>query len=329
MNIPTIFQRFPRITVTLAMAFVLMSSTAHAAYPEKAIRWVVPFPPGGAMDSIARSLGDQLAKTYGQPVVIDNKAGAGGNIGVDLVAKAPADGYTMVITSIGMVTNRYLYAKLSYDPLKDFVPVSMLAVVPNMLVVNPVSVKARNLRDLMAEAQSRPRKMTYASAGNGTSIHLAGELFASMTGLDIQHIPYRGSGPAVADLLGGQVDMMFDSVSSAGPYVQSGKLAALAVTTPKRSSTMPDVPTIAEAGVPGYALSPWFGVFMPAGTPPDIVKFMRSALLEAMSRTEIKARFFVLGAEMIGSTPEAFAASLLAESAKWEKLIRERNIRPD
>jgi len=213
--------------------------------------------------------------------------------------------------------------------LKDFAPVSMLAVVPNMLVVNPSNVKARNLRDLMAEVKSKSRKMTYASAGNGTSIHLAGELFTSMTGLDIQHIPYRGSGPAVADLLGGQVDMMFDSISSAGPYVQSGKLVALAVTTARRSSALPEVPTIAEAGVPGYALSPWFGVFMPAGTSPDIVKFMQSALVEAMNRTEIKARFFVLGAEVIGSTPEAFAASLSAESAKWEKLIRERNIRPD
>ena len=329
MTFPSIFKQVIFKAATVVVAGWLTLGLAHAAYPDKPIRWIVPFPPGGAMDSIARSLGEQLFKTYGQPVVIENRAGAGGNIGVDMVAKAPADGYTMVITSIGMVTNRHLYAKLSYDPLKDFAPVSMLAVVPNMLVVNPSNVNARNLRDLMAEVKSKSRKMTYASAGNGTSIHLAGELFTSMTGLDIQHIPYRGSGPAVADLLGGQVDMMFDSISSAGPYVQSGKLVALAVTTAKRSSALPEVPTIAEAGVPGYALSPWFGVFMPAGTSPDIVKFMQSALVEAMNRTEIKARFFVLGAEVIGSTPEAFAASLSAESAKWEKLIRERNIRPD
>lgn len=313
----------------IAMVTWLTMSGAQAAYPDKPIRWIVPFPPGGAMDSIARTLGEQLSRTHGQPVVIENKAGAGGNLGVDMVAKSPADGYTMVITSIGMVTNRHLYAKLSYDPLKDFAPVSMLAVVPNVLVVHPIKVKARNLRDLMAEVKSKSGKMTYASAGNGTSIHLAGELFASMTGLDIQHIPYRGSGPAVADLLSGQVDMMFDSISSARPHVLSGKLAALAVTTTKRSSTMPEVPTVEEAGVPGYALAPWFGVFMPAGTSPDIVKFMQAALVDIMNRPEVKARFMSLGAEPIGSSPEAFAASLAVESAKWEKLIRERNIRPD
>jgi tripartite-type tricarboxylate transporter receptor subunit TctC len=311
-----------------AMSWFAIASV-HAAYPEKPIRWIVPFPPGGAMDSIARSVGEQLSRKLGQPVVIENKAGAGGNLGVDFVAKSPADGYTMVITSIGMVTNRHLYAKLSYDPIKDFTPVSMLAVVPNMLVVNPTKVKAKNLRDLIAEVKARPGKLTYASAGNGTSIHLAGELFTSMTGLDIQHIPYRGSGPAVSDLLGGQVDMMFDSVSSARPYVQAGKLNALGVTTSKRSSAMPEVPTISDSGVPGYVLSPWFGVFMPAATSPDIVKFMNVALIEAMGRTEVKARFAVLGAEAIGSTPEAFTSSLVAESAKWEKLIREKNIQPD
>ncbi len=317
-----------KLVAVLAFASMAISS-AHAAYPEKAIRWIVPFPPGGAMDSIARSVGEQLSRKFGQPVVIENKAGAGGNLGVDYVAKSPADGYTMVIASIGMVTNRHLYAKLSYDPLKDFAPVSMLAVVPNVLVVNPSKVKAKNLRDLIIEAKARPGKLTYASAGNGTSIHLAGELFTSMTGLDIQHIPYRGSSPAVSDLLGGQVDMMFDSVSSARPHIQTGKLNALAVTTAKRSTAIPEVPTLAEAGVPGYVLSPWFGVFMPAATPPEIVKFMNAALIEAMGRTEVKARFSVLGAEMIGSTPETFAASLVAESAKWEKLIREKNIQPD
>jgi tripartite-type tricarboxylate transporter receptor subunit TctC len=281
------------------------------------------------MDGIARTLGEQLARKFGQPVIIENKPGAGGNLGVDAVAKAPADGYTMVITSIGMVTNRHLYAKLSYDPLKDFTPVSQLAVVPNMLVVNPDKVKARNLRDLIAEAKAKPGKLTYASAGNGTSIHLAGELFTAMTGTAITHIPYRGSGPAVSDLLGGQVDMLFDSIASARPHVQAGKLVPLAVTTKKRSSAMPEVPTVAEAGVPGYELSPWFGVFMPAATPKEVVRTMNAALIEALKLTEVKARFFVLGAEPIGSSPEAFAATLATESAMWEKLIRERNIRAD
>jgi tripartite-type tricarboxylate transporter receptor subunit TctC len=260
---------------------------------------------------------------------VENKAGAGGNVGVDFVAKAPADGYTMVITSIGMVTNRHLYAKLNYDPMKDFAPVSQLAVVPNMLVVNPAKVKARTVGDLVAEAKTRPGKMTYASAGNGTSIHLAGELFTAMTGTEILHVPYRGSGPAVSDLLGGQVDMMFDSIASARPHVQAGKLVALAVTTSKRSAAMANVPTVAEAGVRGYDLSPWFGVFMPAATPKEVVRTMNAALIEAMGLTEVKARFFVLGAEPIGSSPEAFAASLATESANWEKLIRARNIRAD
>ena len=323
-------QRFAPLKILAALLFgTAMSLSAHAAYPDKPIRWIVPFPPGGAMDSIARTLGEQLARKFGQPVVVENKAGAGGNVGVDFVAKAPADGYTMVITSIGMVTNRHLYPKLNYDPMKDFAPVSQLAVVPNMLVVNPTKVKARTVGDLVTEAKSKPGKMTYASAGNGTSIHLAGELFTAMTGTDILHVPYRGSGPAVSDLLGGQVDMMFDSVASARPHVQAGKLVALAVTTSKRSSAMANVPTVAEAGVPGYDLSPWFGVFMPAATPRELVQTMNAALIEAMSRTEVKARFFVLGAEPIGNSPDAFAAVLATENAKWEKLIRARNIRAD
>jgi tripartite-type tricarboxylate transporter receptor subunit TctC len=319
----------PIKTLAALVACAAVSMAAQAAYPEKTIKWIVPFPPGGAMDAIARTLGEQLSRKFGQPVVVENKPGAGGNIGVDTVAKAPADGYTMVITSIGMVTNSYLYGKLSYDPVKDFAPVSQLAVVPNMLVVNPAKVKARTVRDLVAEAKANPGKLTYASAGNGTSIHLAGELFTAMTGTDIVHVPYKGSGPAVSDLLGGQVDMMFDSITSARPYVQAKKLEALAVTTAKRSGTMPALPTVAEGGVAGYELSPWFGVFMPAATPKEIVRTMQAALVEAMAKPEVKERFQMLGAEAIGSTPEAFAATLATENVKWAKLIRERNIRAD
>ncbi len=323
--------RIVRMTLraALLLAAAALLAPAQAAYPDKPIRWVVPFPPGGAMDGIARALGESLSRKFGQAVVVENKPGAGGNLGVDLVAKSPADGYTMVITSIGMVTNRYLYTKLSYDPQKDFVPVSQLAVVPNMLVINPNRVKARTVRELIAEAKAQPGKMVYASAGNGTSIHLAGELFTAMTGTEIMHVPYRGSSPAVTDLLGGQVDMMFDSVASARPHVQSGKLLALGVTTATRSAAMAQVPTLAEAGVPGYALSPWFGVFMPAGTPKEVVRTMHAALAEALKSTEIKARLFVLGAEPIGSTPEAFAATLAAENTQWEQLIRTRGIKAD
>ena len=321
--------RTARRCILAFAALMVAFGPAVAAYPDKPIRWVVPFPPGGAMDAIARTVGEQLQRRFNQPVVIENKPGAGGNLGVDLVAKAPADGYTMVITSIGMATNRHLYAKLSYDPLKDFAPVSQLAVVPNMLVVNPGRIQAQSVPELIAAAKANPGKLTYASAGNGTSIHLAGELFASMAGVDILHVPYRGSGPAVSDLIGGQVDMMFDSISSARPHVQAGKLRALGLTTGKRSSSMPEVPTIAEAGVKGYELVPWFGVFMPAGTPKDVVQTMHRALVEAMQTTDVKARFFVIGAEVIGNTPEAFASALATESAKWERIVRERNIRAD
>jgi tripartite-type tricarboxylate transporter receptor subunit TctC len=327
----TFFSRLTlsQICVGAIIAFTSLLAIAQTTYPDKPVRWVVPFPPGGAMDGIARALGEQVAKKTAQPIVIDNKAGAGGNIGVDFVAKAPADGYTMVITSIGMATNRYLYPKLAYDPIKDFAPVSLLAVVPNMLVVNPAKIQAKNINEFIAEANAKPGKLTYASAGNGTSIHLAGELFTSMTNTQMLHVPYRGSGPAINDLLGGQVDMMWDSVASARPHVQAGKLVALAVTTKKRSSAMPNVPTVDEAAVKGYELSPWFGVFMPAATPAPIIAKMNKLLVEAMGETSVKARLFVLGAETIASSPEALGTLMNSELIKWERLIRERNIRSD
>jgi tripartite-type tricarboxylate transporter receptor subunit TctC len=322
-------KKLSRLTFAIASLFVCSKALAQANFPDRPIRWIVPFPPGGAMDSIARALGEQISKKTGQPVVIENKPGAGGNIGVDAVAKAQPDGYTIVITSIGMVTNQYLYPKLSYDPKKDFAPVSLLAIVPNVLVVNTSKVQARNITDLIKEAKSKSGKLSYASAGNGTSIHLAGELFGSMTGTDILHVPYKGSGPAMNDLLGGQVDMMWDSISSASPQVRAGKLAALAVTTKARSSTMPNVPTVAESGVSGYELAPWFAVFAPAATPKETTIKLNQLLVNAMQETSVKARLFVLGAEPIASTPEVLQSLMVSEAAKWEKLIRERNIKPD
>lgn len=317
------------VAAALGGSLAVAPAVAAPNYPDKPIRWIVPFPPGGAMDGIARVLGETLAQRFGQPVVIENRPGAGGNIGVALAAKAPADGHTMVITSIGMVTNAHLYRRLTYDPVKDFAPVVQLAVVPNILVVHPDKVRARSVKDLIAEARAQPGKLTFASAGKGTSIHLAGELFNSMTGVEILHVPYRGSGPAMADLLGGHVHMMFDSIASARPHVETGRLVALAVTTPKRSPSMPDLPTVAEAGVPGYALTPWFGVFMPAATPKALVEAMNRYLIEAMEQPAVKARFQQLGAEPIGGSPADFAAVLQRESKKWAKLIRERNLSAD
>ena len=298
-------------------------------WPNKPVRWVVPFPPGGAMDAIARILGEKVGKALGQTFVIENRPGAGGNIGATSVAKSPADGYTIMITSIGMATNLPLYSKLSYDPVKDFAPVSLLAVVPNVLVVNAAQSKARSVQDVIAGARQSPGKLTYASAGNGTSIHLAGEVFTSMTHTDLLHVPYKGSGPAVADLLGGQVDSMFDSVTSAKPHVVSGKLRALAVTTAKRSRALPDVPTLAEAGVAGYDVSPWFAVFAPAGTPRPVIDKLNAALLDAMKQPDVVTRLDAIGVEPVGSTPEALATHLASESARWTKLIAARGIKID
>ena len=323
---------------TLALlACALASATLPAAnaqapaasWPSKPIRWVVPFPPGGAMDAIARTLGEKAGKTLGQPFVIENKPGAGGNIGADFVAKQPGDGYTLMITSIGMATNKPLYGKLSYDPIKDFAPVSLLAVVPNVLVTNATQPDVKTAQDVIAAARKTPGKLTYASAGNGTSIHLAGEVFTSLAQVDMLHVPYKGSGPAVSDLLGGQVNYMFDSITSARPHIESGKLRALGVTTAKRSKTLPNVPTLAEAGLPGYEVSPWFAVFMPAATPKDIVAKVNSALLEAMNDPDVVKRFETIGAEPVGSTPEEMAQHLARESERWTKLIQERGIKLD
>ena len=316
------------------LALAGLGLTAHAQpaaaeWPNKPIRWVVPFPPGGAMDAIARTLGEKAAKSLGQPFVIENKPGAGGNIGADFVAKQPGDGYTLMITSIGMATNKPLYGKLSYDPVKDFAPVSLLAVVPNVLVTNATQPDVKNVKDVIAAARSAPGKLTYASAGNGTSIHLAGEVFTSLANVDMLHIPYKGSGPAVADLLGGQINYMFDSITSARPHIQSGKLRALGVTTAKRSSTLPEVPTLAEAGVPGYEVSPWFAVFMPASTPKAIVGKLNKALLAAMKDPDVVKRFETIGAEPVGSTPDELAKHLARESERWTKLITERGIKLD
>ena len=317
---------------TLAAAGLLPAAAMaqpDANWPAKPIKWVVPFPPGGAMDVIARTLGEKAGRTLGQPFVIENRPGAGGNIGADAVAKSPADGYTIMITSIGMATNKALYPRLSYDPVKDFAPISLLAIVPNVLVVNTAKTTDKSVADVIAHAKRDPGKLTYASAGNGTSIHLAGEVFASMAGLNLLHVPYKGSGPAVTDMLGGQVDLMFDSITSARPHIQAGKLRALGVTSAKRSATLPGVPTIAEAGVPGYEVSPWFAVFAPAGTPAAIVNKINAALIDAMKQPDTVAKFETIGAEPIGTTPQQLATHLDKELARWGALIKERNIRMD
>ena len=311
-----------------ALALCAFNAMAADAYPNKPIKWIVPFPPGGAMDTMARTLGAKLAASMKQPVVIENRPGAGGAIGSGMVAKAAPDGHTMMIVSIGHAVNPSIYPKLPYDAVKDFEPVSLVGIVPNLLVAHP-SVKANNVKELVALAKAQPGKVTYASAGNGTTVHLAAELFNSMAGVDIMHVPYKGSAPAVSDLMGGQVNIMFDSLSSAKPYVESGKLKALAVTTTKRSSAFPNVPTIAESGIPNYELSGWYAVFVPGKTPKAIVDRLNTELVKALKEADVRARFALIGAEPVGSSPQELASTLKAETARWATIVRERNIKAD
>ncbi len=325
----TFIQQTLALAVLAAVGTPIWAQDDASNWPNKPVKWVVPFPPGGAMDAIARTLGEVASRKLDQPFIVENKAGAGGNIGADYVAKQPADGYTLMITSIGMATNGALYNKLSYNPIKDFAPVSLLAVVPNVLVVSPHQKDIKSAKDLVAKAQQNPEKLTYASAGNGTSIHLAGANFTALTGVKMLHIPYRGSGPAITDLLGGQVDVMFDSITSARPHIQAGKLKALGVTTKVRSTSLPDVPTLAEAGITGYEVSPWFAAFMPAGTPPAIVEKLGKTLNEAMTDPEVKKRLDFIGAEPIGSTPQALGQHLKAETERWTALIKSAGITAD
>lgn len=311
------------------MPMLFATNAVAQEWPNKPIRWIVPFPPGGAMDVMARALAEKSSKSLGQAVVIENKPGAGGNIGADFVARSDADGYTMMITSIGMATNKFLYPKLSYDPVKDFAPVSLIAIVPNVLVTNATQPNVKTVSDVIINAKAQPGKLTYASAGNGSSIHLAGEVFTSMAKIDMQHIPYKGSNPAVTDLLGGQVNYMFDSITSAKPHIDAGKLRPIGITTSKRSKALPNVPTIAESGLPGYEVTPWFAVFVPAATPKPIVNKLNAALLDALKSPEIKAKFDGIGAEPLGTSPDELAIYLNKEIERWGKVISTNNIKSD
>ena len=308
----------------------MSASLAYAQdYPNKPVRMVVPFPPGGTTDILARAVGQKLSESWGQQVVIDNRPGAGGNIGTDIVAKSPADGYTLLMGTVGTHSiTASLYGKLPFDPIKDFAPVTLVASVPNVLVVNS-TVDSRSVKELIALAKSKPGQLAFASSGNGTSIHLAGELFKSMTGTAMLHIPYKGSAPAIAELLGGQTNMMFDNLPSAMPHIKSGRLRALAVTSVRRSPALPDIPTIAETGISGYEASSWFGVLAPAGTPKDVVAKIQGDIAKALNAPEIKERLSGQGAEPVGNTPEQFAEHIKAESAKWAKVVKDSGAKVD
>ena len=305
------------------------SSLAQTVYPAKAIRYVVPFPAGGPLDIVARAIGQELNKSWGQPVVIDNRPGAGGNIGADLVAKAPADGYTILMGAVSThAINVTLYNTLPYDPIRDFAPVTLITSVPNVLVVHP-SVPANNVKELIALAKSRPGQLNFASGSTGSAGHLAGELFNSMAGVRMTHIPYKGAAPAVVDLMAGHVSLMFDNMSSALPNIKATRVRALAVTTLKRSPLLPQLPTISDAGLRGFDIATWFGIFAPAGAPPDIVARLNGEIVRILHTPEMKERLALLGAEPIGNKPDEFAAFVKAEIPKYAKVIQASGARAD
>ena len=310
-----------------ALALCCMGAQAQQ-YPSKPIRIMVGFPPGGPADVVSRSIGLKLTDAWGQPVVVDNRPGAGGNLAADLVAKAPADGHTLLMGVFAHAVNPSLYGKLPFDAVKDFAPVILCAAVANILVVHP-SLPVRSVRELIALAKAKPGQLTYASAGNGTASHLAGELLKLMTGIDIVHVPYKGTAPAHTDLVGGHVPIFFDSMVGALPSVQAGRLRALAVTTQKRWRGAPDVPAMAEAGLAGYEVNSWFGLIAPAGTPREIVTRLNAEVARILRLPDVRERLYSFGAEPIDNTPDEFAAYIGAEIVKWTKVVKSAGIRID
>jgi len=312
----------------LLTLLIVGSSAAQTTYPEKPIRMVVGFPSGGAPDTVARLLGGKLAEALGKSIVIDNAPGASGNIATERVAKAAPDGYTLGFVVNGQVViNPSLY-KLPFDPVKDFAPISQLTVTPNMLVVNN-AVPAKNVQELIKLAKARPGELTFASGGSGTGNHIAAELFKSVAGLDIRHIPYKGVLPAVPDLLGGRVTMMFSPLPVVLPLVREGKLRALAVTSLRRASTALELPTIAESGYPGFEVTIWYGLLAPARTPPAIIRKLHLETAKALALPELRAKLADLGLEGIGNSPDEFAAIIKSETPKWAQVIKESGIKAE
>jgi len=305
----------------------LAATTALAAFPDKPVRLVVPFSPGGGTDAIARSLAVGMGQALGQTVIVDNKPGAGTVIGTDYVAKSPADGYTVVVATFAHAANPSLMAKLPYDTDKAFDPVILLARGPNVLVVRTES-PYKSVADVLAAARATPGKLTFASQGNGTSAHLAGEMFANLAKVQVTHVPYKGAGPALTDLLGGQVDMMFATAAAATPQVEGGKMRALGVTTPQRSPSMKAVPAIAET-VPGYAVESWYGLFVPAGTPADVIARLHAAAKKATDNVEFRKKIEPEGLTVAGGPPAELGAYVRAEEARWSKVVKDNNIKVD
>ena len=320
-----------RIIKAILIAALLVVSTASSAqsYPSKPIHIIVPYPAGGTSDILARTIGQRLSESFGQPVIVENKPGANGNVGADLVAKAPADGYTLLLADIGaLVISPSVYPTLPFDPVKDFAPVTMVAYSPHILVVHP-SVQAASVKELVGLAKSKPGKLNFAISGVGGAPHLAGVDFAMRTGIDWTYIPYKGGAQAIADVAGGQADVTLNGMLATYPLVQGGKLKLLAVSSAKRMSAIPDIPTIAESGVPDFESGSWQGVVVPAGTPREVVARLNSEILRIVNAPEMRDRLGKQGADVRTNTPEEFGTFIRSETAKWAKVVKDANIKVD
>jgi len=329
---PTVIDRRRLLPLIAAAPVLAFGRTAAAqapsppGWPSRVVKLVVPFTPGGGIDAIGRILGARLSEMWGQQVVIENKPGAGGNIASEFVARSAPDGYTMYISAAGLAVNRYLFASINYDPLADFAPVTLICLFPNILVV-PSSSQVHSVGDLLALARTNPGKVTFASPGHGSSPHMSGELFKYLAKVDLTHVPYRGASPAYTDVIAGRVDCTFAVMASGLPLVRSGQLRALGVTTAARVAAAPEVPTIAEAGVPGYDTSSWFAFFVPAKTPAEIISKMHADTVAALAEPQIRAKLDALGVVVVGSTPEQLGMHLKAEMERWAPVIKAANIR--
>ena len=312
-----------RIAALFAISF---AAFAQDDYPSRPVRIIVPFAPGGSTDVVARILADRLGTELKQSFIVENKPGAGGNIGADAVAKSTPDGYTLLMGTTGVLAiNKYLYKDMSFDPDRDLAPVSYTSLITNILVVNP-QVPARTVADLLKLAKSDPGRLTFASSGAGSSTHLSAELFKSMAGVDILHVPYKGSSQALTDVMSGQVTMLFDNAPSSIPFIEQGRLRAVAVTSTKRLANLPDVPTIDEAGVKGYESLSWSGIAAPAATPRRIIDKLNAAVEKILREPDVRERFAKLGVEPVGGPPEAFSRHIRAESEKWSRVVKAANI---
>jgi tripartite-type tricarboxylate transporter receptor subunit TctC len=314
--------------VALLLCAVVFAATAQEAYPSRPLRFILPFPPGGGTDILGRVIAERLAVNLGQPVVIENRGGAGGNVGAEAAARSAPDGYTIVLVAPSLAISPSLYSKLNYDPVKDFAPVSLVATVPNVMVTHP-SVAAQTLQEFIALARSRPGGMNFGSGGSGTSNHLAGELFNIVTGAKLVHVPYKGVNLAMNDVLSGQIHLVVIGVPAAAPHIKAGRLRALALIAPQRAAALPDVPTVDEAGLKDFEVTTWYGVLAPAGTPRPIVMRLNGELVKIMQAADTKERLAAMATDARTSTPEEFAAYLRQEIAKWGEVVRKANLKAD